>query len=77
MESSLINILEQFGISKATIEILKEEAITSIQVFTSLQEQHMHNLLSKIKIGQHAMLLKAWKQQTALHEVSDKSVHFL
>ena len=29
----------------------------------------MHNLLSKIKIGQHTMLQKAWKKQTALHEV--------
>ena len=44
--------------------MLKDEEITTDKMFQSLREEHFEKLLPKLKIGQHALLLKLWDEST-------------
>ena len=59
MEASYLkSYLLKSGITKDTLEVLKQEHITSMDIFTSLSQGHWASLLPKLKIGQHALLMK-------------------
>lgn len=57
-EISLKSYLLDCGITKETVDILEQECIESIDAFTSLNKDHWKYLQSKLRLGQHALLLK-------------------
>ena len=65
-------MLRNEGVSDETIDILVEEEIRTVNVFTSLGEEHFRKLLPKMKVGHHALLIKLWDKYNST-EVS----HFL
>ena len=64
MEQDFLASLRGVGITSVTSDILKEEYIFNFDVFASLEEEHFTALRTKIKIGQHALLLRLWHQKT-------------
>ena len=62
MDSALEALLEEsvVGVSRETKQVLVDEGIVSKFIFWSLREEHFERLLSKLKVGQHAILLKIW-----------------
>ena len=57
LKEHLMNI----GIDEGTIEILQEEMVMTMDIFIVLKEEHFERLLPKVKVGQHAQLLKLWE----------------
>lgn len=60
MDSSLRDVLKKEGIIDATIAVLESEMITSLDIFYSLGDSHFQQILPKLKIGQHVLLLNIW-----------------
>ena len=76
MEKSLQDLLQSSNISITTIETLKEEQILTLETFLSLERDHFSSLRSRIKIGQHALLLRLWHNKTSVgYGVWDGSLH--
>ena len=57
---SLELFLAEEPVSEETKKVLLEEGIVSKTIFLSLREEHFERLLPKLKVGQHALLLKIW-----------------
>ena len=51
------------GLAEETILKLEQEMITTSSIFASLESDHLHQLLPKMKVGQHALLLKLWEKE--------------
>ena len=62
MDSTLEKFLEDsaVGVTEETKKVLVDEGIVSKSIFSSLREEHFERLLPKLKVGQHALLLKIW-----------------
>ena len=65
MDLSLKWMLKIEGVTEETLKVLTKEKITSLPIFQSLKKQHFSKLLSttKIKVGQHALLLSVWERK--------------
>ena len=61
LEAALKTILQSAGISEDTTTVLQEEGVNTL---TSLREEHFERLLTKLKVGQHAVLMKLWDRQS-------------
>ena len=48
------------GVSEEAIAVLEEELVLNTVVFSCLREEHFEKLLPKLKVGDHAALLKVW-----------------
>ena len=64
LEAALKTILRSAGISEDTTTVLQEEGVNTLTVFSSLREEHFERLLTKLKVGQHAVLMKLWDRQS-------------
>ena len=60
MDGGLKEKLYTKGITVTTLKVLEEEQILMIEVFKSLRKEHLDQLISKMALGQHAILLKLW-----------------
>ena len=65
------NMLRSAGVSEEALQVLGDEEILTMTIFSSLREEHFERLLPKLKVGQHALLLKLWDESS---EVSDKLI---
>ena len=63
MDAALELLLDE--VTEDTKQVLVEEGITSKRVFSSLREEHFEKLLPKLKVGQHALLLRIWDRQNS------------
>ena len=63
MDSALKSLLNSAKISEETCVLLEEEGVIFLDVFSSLREEHFERLLPKLKVGQHALLMKLWDSQ--------------
>ena len=72
MESRIEQEMKANGIVQETIDILKEEGITSTKVFKCLRLEHFKKLLEEthIQIGQHALLMKIFDDFKSVTPVS-------
>lgn len=52
MNQAFLQLLKREGIAEDTIEVLCSEAIVSKQILILLHEEHLQNLLGKIRIGE-------------------------
>ena len=52
--------LSTTGVGEAGITVLEEESVLNMSVVVSLREEHFEKLLLKLKVGEHATLLKLW-----------------
>uniref|UniRef100_A0A1X7TJS8 SAM domain-containing protein n=1 Tax=Amphimedon queenslandica TaxID=400682 RepID=A0A1X7TJS8_AMPQE len=73
MEKAFHDLLLEANISITTIEILKDEQIKDEQILTldtflSLELDHFTSLNKRIKIGQHALLLRLWHKTSGAME---------
>ena len=62
MEKEFVKFLFMEGISSSSVSVLEKEEVMSFNVFSSLTENHTEQLFHKVKLGQHALLQKIWKQ---------------
>ena len=62
MEPMLHELLHSEGSTSETIQVLADEEILSLDVFASLKEDHFRLLLPKLKVGQHALVLRIHNQ---------------
>lgn len=71
MEPKFRSFLLLSGIGESSIPTLEEESVLTMSVFVSLREEHFEKLLPKLKVGEHATLLKLWdtKLTSASREV--------
>ena len=67
MDSKLKVALSNGGINEDTMEILQEEMVRSVDIFVVLKEEHFEKLLPKLKVGQHAQLLKIWEDYQVMN----------
>ena len=58
MEISFADYLHAEGLSEEAVAVLTQEEIISLEVFHALKQEHFTRLLPKLKVGQHALLLK-------------------
>ena len=65
MEQAFVQLLKSEGIAEDTIEVLCSEAIISKQILSLLHEEHLQNLLDKIRIGERAILTSIWQKLEA------------
>ena len=65
MEPTFRRFLATCGITDTTQVVLEEESVFNMSVFLSLREEHFERLLPKLKVGQHATLMKAWETRLA------------
>ena len=72
-------MLRNEGVSDETIDILVEEEIRTVNVFTSLREEHFGKLLPKMKVGHHALLnlLKGQDVNWMLQSLANSEHHVL
>ena len=70
MEYTLKDLLHSTGISQDTAEVLEEEGVLSLTIFTTLRE-HFDKLLPKIKVGQQALLMKLWDRQCSWRSATE------
>ena len=70
MERNFLSLLHSAGVSSTTLDVLKDEHILTLDIFVSLEEEHFTALSQKIKIGQHALLLRLWHQKTAVRVIT-------
>ena len=59
--ADLKSYLQSSGVSEAAIALLEDELVLNMGVFTSLREEHFENLLPKLKVGEHAALLRVFE----------------
>ena len=62
MDPGLELLLDE--VNEDTKQVLLEEGITSKLVFSSLREEHFEQMLPKLKVGQHTILLRIWDRQS-------------
>ena len=62
METNFKSYLSKAGLSEAAIAVLEEEVVVTFVIFQSLREEHFERLLPRLKVGQHALLLKMWEE---------------
>ena len=67
MESKFRSFLMTSGISEAAIKLLEEELVVTSAVFRALREEHFEKLLPKLKVGEHAALLREW-ENSVMHD---------
>uniref|UniRef100_A0A1X7SIT4 Uncharacterized protein n=1 Tax=Amphimedon queenslandica TaxID=400682 RepID=A0A1X7SIT4_AMPQE len=60
MDPAFLDSLKSAGVAQATIEVLENEMVLTSEIFYSLAESHFQQILPKIKVGQHALLLSIW-----------------
>ena len=57
MEDQLVRKLTQGGVKDHTVDILKQEDVTSVATFCALRHEHSDRLLhTGMTLGQHAIL---------------------
>ena len=61
MEKEFLEWLEGNGITSTTSAILVKEDIVTKDIFYSLGHDHFNVLSKRLKIGQHAVLVKMWE----------------
>ena len=64
METNFKSYLSKAGLSEAVIAVLEEEVVVTFVIFQSLREEHFERLLPRLKVGQHALLLKIWESMS-------------
>ena len=64
MEANFKSYLRLSGVSEAAIAVLEEELVLNSVVFSCLREEHFERLLPKLKVGDHAALLKVWDKSS-------------
>ena len=62
MDAGLYDTLKRNGVTEPTLSILMEEAIATT-TFTIHQKEHWDKLLTKLPVGQHAVILDIWEKQ--------------
>ena len=62
MDSTLTDCLKKGAINEQTIGVLEEEMVRTMETFILLKEEHFERLLPRLKVGQHAQLLKLWEE---------------
>ena len=62
MDDTLTSVLRAGRICDDTVKVM-EEGVVSLAIFSSLREEHFEKLLPKLRVGQHAMLLRLWDRQ--------------
>ena len=62
MDDTLTSVLRAGRISDDTVQVMEEEGVVSLAIFSSLREEHF---LPKLRVGQHAMLLRLWDRQNS------------
>ncbi len=60
MQDSIIIMLRNVGLTDETISVIKDEMILTIDIFKSLEREHFSQLLPKLKVGQHSLLVQLW-----------------
>ena len=70
MEASLGSWLRSEGVTEETMKVLTEEEVISMDILCALKEEHFSLLLPKLKVGQHALLLKLHRHSSTDLEVS-------
>ena len=60
MEGNFRRFLSASGIGEDGRAVLEEEGVLTSAIFGSLREEHFEKLLPKLKVGDHATLLKLW-----------------
>ena len=65
MDDTLTSVLRAGRISDDTVKVMEEEGVVSLAIFSSLWEEHFEKLLPKLRVGQHAMLLRLWDRQNS------------
>ena len=60
MEPKFRSFLLLSGVGESSIATLEEESVLTMGVFVSLREEQFEKLLPKLKVGEHATLLKFW-----------------
>ena len=60
MESSFEIYLSSAGVCDSTKSVLIDQGVLSRSIFSSLREEHFGELLPKLTLGQHALLMKLW-----------------
>ena len=63
MDTALKALLASANISEETCSVLEDEGIILLEVFSSLREEHFERLLPKLKVGQHALLMRLWDRE--------------
>lgn len=63
MDVKFLKELEGVNLTEETLDVMMDEMILSKGVFLSLQRDHFMKLLPKLKVGQHAVLLKYWEDE--------------
>ncbi len=69
MEPSFRRCLDRAGVNDEAISVLEEELVVSSAIFSSLRDEHFEKLIPKLKVGQHALLLKVWESYNSSPEV--------
>ena len=63
------NMLRSAGVSEEALQVLEDEEILTLAIFSSLREEHFERLLPKLKLGQHALLLKLWDEGSEVSNI--------
>ena len=63
MDTALKALLASANISEETCSVLEDEGIILLEAFSSLREEHFERLLPKLKVGQHALLMRLWDRE--------------
>ena len=73
MESKFDLEMKAHGVVQETLDILKEEGITTTKVFMCLRPEHFKRLLEEthVQIGQHALLMKVFDDFKSASLVSE------
>ena len=58
MEPSFRSYLTAAGVNDSVISVLEDELVVTSVIFSSLRGEHFEKLLPRVKVGQHALLLK-------------------
>ena len=71
MEANFRSYLRLSEVSEAAIAVLEEELVLNSVVFSCLREEHFERLLPKLRVGDHAALLRIWDKSS----VQEAEVH--
>ena len=63
MDASLKNQLKTSGVTDDTLSVLVGEEIKRNHIFYTVREEHFQQLLPKVKVGQHALLLSLHQEK--------------
>ena len=73
MEGALRRFLKNRGVGNNTLRILEDEEILSMGTFFSLGDKHFSQLLPKLTVGQHALLLHIRHDERDIQPSSSRS----